>query len=85
MPKRATNVTAPVHMVKKSMTEYGKGSRRARLIRVVKTTSTSDGDGGKGPRIGVSMTGKMPDGSKVTMGLSKHGKTLAMVTTARPD
>ena len=34
------------------------------------TPAASDGNGGKGPRQGVSMTGKMPDGSKVTMDLS---------------
>lgn len=34
----------------------------------------SDGNGGKGPRKGVSMTGQMPDGSKVTMGLSAVAK-----------
>ncbi len=37
----------------------------------------SDGDGGKGFRPGVSMTGRMPDGSKVTMDLSASVK-LAM-------
>ena len=36
--------------------------------------AASDGDGGKGPRQGVSMTGRMPDGSKVTMGLSAQTK-----------
>lgn len=34
------------------------------------TPAASDGNGGKGPRKGVSPTGRMPDGSKVTMGLS---------------
>ena len=34
----------------------------------------SDGNGGKGPRTGVSMTGRMPDGSKVTMGLPATAK-----------
>ena len=38
------------------------------------TPAASDGNGGKGPRTGVSMTGKMPDGSKVTMGLSETTK-----------
>lgn len=33
------------------------------------TPKSSDGSGGKGPRKGVSMTGKMPDGAKVTMDL----------------
>ena len=41
------------------------------------TPAASDGNGGKGPRTGVSMTGQMPDGSKVTMGLSAATK-LAM-------
>ncbi len=43
------------------------------------TTGANDGNGGKGPRTGVSMTGRMPDGSKVTMGLSATVK-LAMDT-----
>jgi hypothetical protein len=38
------------------------------------TTAASDGVGGKGYRQGVSMTGKMPDGSKVTMDLSASVK-----------
>jgi hypothetical protein len=38
------------------------------------TPAASDGNGGKGPRAGVSMTGQMPDGSKVTMGLSATTK-----------
>jgi len=38
------------------------------------TTARSDGDGGKGFRPGVSMTGRMPDGSKVTMDLSAATK-----------
>jgi hypothetical protein len=38
------------------------------------TPAASDGNGGKGPRTGVSITGKMPDGSKVTMGLSATTK-----------
>lgn len=38
------------------------------------TTTKSDGDGGKGFRPGVSMTGRMPDGSKVTMDLSAATK-----------
>lgn len=41
------------------------------------TAAASDGTGGKGPRSGVSMTGRMPDGSKVTMDLSASVK-LAM-------
>lgn len=36
--------------------------------------AASDGNGGKGPRIGVSTTGMMPDGSKVTMGLPALAK-----------
>ena len=38
------------------------------------TATKSDGDGGKGFRPGVSMTGRMPDGSKVTMDLSAATK-----------
>lgn len=38
------------------------------------TTTKSDGDGGKGFRAGVSMTGRMPDGSKITMDLSAATK-----------
>ena len=38
------------------------------------TPAASDGNGGKGPRIGVSATGLMPDGSKVTMGLPALAK-----------
>ena len=41
------------------------------------TPAASDGVGGKGFRPGVSMTGRMPDGSKVTMDLSASVK-LAM-------
>jgi hypothetical protein len=38
------------------------------------TPSASDGNGGKGFRSGVSMTGRMPDGSKITMDLSAATK-----------
>lgn len=38
------------------------------------TAAASDGSGGKGFRTGVSMTGRMPDGSKVTMDLSASVK-----------
>lgn len=41
------------------------------------TPAESDANGGKGPLRGVSMTGRMPDGSKTTMGLSASVK-LAM-------
>lgn len=41
------------------------------------TPSASDGIGGKGYRPGVSMSGRMPDGSKITMDLSASVK-LAM-------
>lgn len=40
------------------------------------TPQASDGNGGKGPRMGVSVTGRMPDGSKVSMGLSAQAKFL---------
>lgn len=38
------------------------------------TPSASDGNGGKGFRTGVSMAGRMPDGSKITMDLSAATK-----------
>lgn len=44
----------------------------------------SDGNGGKGPRNGVSMTGRMPDGSKVTMGLPAVAK-LALSSWPTPQ
>ena len=44
------------------------------------TPAASDGSGGKGFRPGVSMTGRMPDGSKITMDLSASVK-LAMHET----
>ena len=61
------------------------GRSRSRLRASVRRTSVtdftgwltpaaSDGNGGKGPRIGVSATGLMPDGSKVTMGLPALAK-----------
>ena len=58
------------------------GTRASPLGQIVAlagwpTTTKSDGDGGKGFRLGVSMTGRMPDGSKVTMDLSASVK-LAM-------
>jgi hypothetical protein len=40
------------------------------------TTAQSDGNGGKGPRLGMSPTGQMPNGSKVTVGLSAAVKLL---------
>ena len=55
------------------------------------TPAASDGNGGKGPRIGVSPTGVMPDGSKVTMGLPALAKLVcgwptpnATVVDAKP-
>lgn len=45
------------------------------------TPAASDGNGGKGPRIGVSPTGVMPDGSKVTMGLPALAKLVCGWTT----
>lgn len=47
------------------------------------TPNASDGNGGKGPRDGVNMTGRMPDGSKVTMDLSASVK-LALSGWATP-
>jgi hypothetical protein len=54
---------------------------RASVLRTSATDSTgwptpkaSDGSGGKGPRKGVSITGRMPDGSKVSMGLPETVK-----------
>ena len=46
------------------------------------TPAASDGNGGKGPRIGVSPTGVMPDGSKVTMGLPALAKLVCGWPTA---
>lgn len=43
----------------------------------------SDGNGGKGPRKGVSPTGRLPDGSKATMDLSAFTKLLAGWATPR--
>jgi hypothetical protein len=43
------------------------------------TPAASDGNGGKGPRTGVSMTGRLPDGRKATMDLSAFTK-LALST-----
>ena len=40
------------------------------------TTAQSDGNGGKGPRLGMSPTGRMPDGSKATVGLPAAAKML---------
>jgi hypothetical protein len=46
--------------------------------------AAADGSGGKGPRLGVSPTGRMPDGSKVTMGLSALAKLVAPPTDGGP-
>jgi hypothetical protein len=46
--------------------------------------AAADGSGGKGPRLGVSPTGRMPDGSKVTMGLSALTKLVAPPTDGGP-
>ena len=48
------------------------------------TPAASDGSGGKGFRPGVSMSGKMPDGSKVTMDLSASVK-LALTGWPTPN
>jgi hypothetical protein len=51
------------------------------------TPAASDGNGGKGVPIGMSPTGKMPDGRKVTVGLSAaskmHGATLWTTPSSR--
>jgi hypothetical protein len=44
------------------------------------TTAQSDGNGGKGPRLGMNPTGQMPNGSKVTVGLSAAVKLLVQPT-----
>jgi len=49
-------------------------SRKTVALAGWPTTAASDGSGGKGFRPGVSMTGRMPDGSKVTMDLSAAAK-----------
>ena len=70
------------------------GRSRSRLRASVRRTSVtdftgwltpaaSDGNGGKGPRIGVSATGVMPDGSKVTMGLPALAKLVCGWPTPR--
>ncbi len=41
------------------------------------TCAASDGNGGKGPRKGMSATGRMPDGMKATVDLSAAAKMLA--------
>jgi hypothetical protein len=48
--------------------------RTVALVAGWPTPAASDGSGGKGFRPGVSMTGLMPDGSKVTMDLSASTK-----------
>ena len=45
------------------------------------TPAASDGNGGKGPRKGMSITGKMPDGSKATVDLSAQTKLAVAWTT----
>jgi hypothetical protein len=45
----------------------------------------SDGNGGKGPREGVSMTGRLPDGRKAHMDLSAFTKLAAWPTPAGRD
>jgi len=49
-------------------------SRKTVALSGWPSPGASDGNGGKGPRTGVSMTGRMPDGSKVTMGLPATAK-----------
>ncbi len=56
----------------KSGTTLGGAARLAGWI----SPSASDGNGGKGPRIGVSATGAMPDGSKAQMDLSAFTKVV---------
>lgn len=49
-------------------------SRKTVALAGWPTAAASDGMGGKGPRQGVSMSGRMPDGRKVTMDLSASVK-----------
>ncbi len=49
-------------------------SRKTVALAGWPTPAASDGSGGKGFRPGVSMTGRMPDGSKITMDLSAATK-----------
>ena len=60
-----------------SRLEHARGkplSEQAFTLAGWATPAASDGTGGKGFREGVSMTGRMPDGSKVTMDLSASVK-----------
>lgn len=57
--------------------EGGLALKQTVLLAGWPTPDASNGNGGKGPRKGVSMSGRMPDGSKVTMDLSASVK-LAM-------
>lgn len=65
----------------KPYSERGGGKKGMRLdaaahhwLATWPTPAASDGSGGKGFRPGVSMTGRMPNGSKVTMDLSATTK-----------
>lgn len=55
-------------------TRHGSNLNDFAMLASWPTPATSDGSGGKGFRPGVSMTGRMPDGSKVTMDLSASTK-----------
>ena len=65
--------------------KYSQGGTGLSLMAGWATPSASDGNGGKGPRKGVSMTGRLPDGSKVTMDLSAQSKLVFGTTGAASD
>ncbi len=57
-----------------AMRNHGPDLAAAACLAGWPTPAASDGSGGKGFRPGVSMTGRMPDGSKITMDLSAATK-----------
>jgi hypothetical protein len=60
-------------------------SRKTVALAAWPTCAASDANGGKGPRLGMSPTGKMPDGSKATVDLSAAAKMLAFWPTPAVD
>ena len=60
--------------LKEALRNHGPDLAASACLAGWPTPAASDGSGGKGFRPGVSMTGRMPDGSKVTMDLSAATK-----------
>jgi hypothetical protein len=60
--------------IREAMRSHGPDLAAMACMASWPTPAASDGSGGKGFRPGVSMTGRMPDGSKVTMDLSASTK-----------